>query len=413
MKQLKDYSEDIYKCTKCGLCQSVCPVFEATGLETAVSRGKFTLLNGILTGKIKFNKNISKYLDLCLGCKACFDFCPSGINAEEIIISARNYNYKLNGISLLKKLVVTNLDSKLNLSLLKLALSIYRKFGLAELISLITKKIIFLKQPIYIFHSQIMENVQYKKQMPVKPLSKQKIVYFPGCINNYINLSVKNSVRMVLEKNGFEVQIPDFSCCGMPSRSAGDFDTFKKQAEKNIALIPDDTDFLLTDCASCGSVWEHYAEIFDNDLKEKAQKIASKAVNIHKFLADIDLYIPENVNIDLNVTYHDPCHLKRFQNVYTEPRDLLKKIPGVNLTEMKDADKCCGASGTFCVVNPDISKSISRMKAENILNTKANAVATGCPSCKIGIAQGLAQVNKDLPVYQPVELLARLYLLEK
>jgi len=412
MKQLKDYSEDIYKCTKCGLCQSVCPVFEVTGLETAVSRGKFTLLNGILTGKIKFSKNISKYLDLCLGCKACFDFCPSGINAEEIIIAARNLNFNLNGISFLKKLIITNFDSKLNLNLLKFALSIYKNSELIKLTDLIANKIHFLKQYVYVFNSQVREHIQYKKLLPSKPQSKQKIVYFPGCINNYINQSVKNSVKMVLEKNGFEVLIPDFSCCGMPARSAGDFNTFKKQAEKNLALIDDDTDFILTDCASCGSVWEYYTDILDGDLKEKAQKILPKAVNINKFLAGIDLDIPKNVKLDLNVTYHDPCHLKRFQNVYIEPREILKKIPGINLTEMKDADKCCGASGTFCIVNPDISRKISRRKAENILAAKADAVATGCPSCKIGLAQGLVQTDADKPIYQPVELLAKLYLIE-
>ncbi|MDD3012479.1 MAG: (Fe-S)-binding protein, partial [Candidatus Gastranaerophilales bacterium] len=406
MKQLKDYSEDIYKCTKCGLCQSVCPVFEATGLETAVSRGKFTLLNGILTGKIKFGKNISKYLDLCLGCKACFDFCPSGINAEEIIISARNLNYNLNGISILKKFIISNFDSKLNLNLLKFALSIYRNSELITLTNLLANKIHSLKQYAYVFNSQIQENIQYKKLIPSKATSKQKIVYFPGCINTYINQSVKNSVKMVLEKNGFEVQIPDFSCCGMPARSAGDFVTFKKQAEKNLALIDDDVDFILTDCASCGSVWDHYTDILDDDLKEEAQKILSKAVNINKFLAEIDLYIPENVKLDLDVTYHDPCHLKRFQNVYIEPRELLKKISGINLVEMKESDKCCGASGSFCVVNPVISRAVSKKKAENIIATKANIVATSCPSCKIGISQGLAQVDADMQIYQPVELLA-------
>jgi len=412
MKQLKDYSEEIYKCTKCGLCQSVCPVFEATGLETAVSRGKFTLLNGILTGKIKFGKNISKYLDLCLGCKACFDFCPSGINAEEIIVSARSLNYSINGISFLKKFIITNFDSKQNLSLLKFALSIYKKYGLAALISFIAEKVSFLKQPVYVFNSQIRENMQYKKLTSAKSLSKKKIVYFPGCINNYINQSVKNSVKMVLEKNGFEVQIPDFSCCGMPARSAGDLENFKNQAEKNLALIDADVDFILTDCASCGSVWEHYAEILDGGFREKAQKVMSKAVNINKFLAGIDLYVPENVSIDLNVTYHDPCHLKRFQNVYVEPRELLEKIPGINLIEMRESDKCCGASGSFCVVNSVISRAISKRKAENIVATKADVVTTSCPSCKIGLSQGLAQVDADMPIYQPVELLAKLYLQE-
>ena len=80
MKNLEDYAGDINKCSKCGLCQSVCPVYKETGNDCAVSRGKFVMLDGVLKGDLKLNKNINKYLDLCLKCGKCSDFCPSGID---------------------------------------------------------------------------------------------------------------------------------------------------------------------------------------------------------------------------------------------------------------------------------------------------------------------------------------------
>lgn len=413
MKTLKDYSEDIYKCSKCGLCQAVCPVFEVTGLESAVSRGKFTLLNAALNNKIEFNKSFSKYLDLCLGCKSCYDFCPSGISAEEIIAAAKHHSYKINGAGFIKSFIIYNFNSDINFKLLKIALSVYRFIGLNIFTNLFAELIKPLRNPVKIFNTLVKEHIKYKKLTKVKNNLDIRVVYFPGCINEYVNSSVKNSIRIVLEKNGFNLNMPEFSCCGIPARSAGDMESFIQLAKKNLEKIDSDIDYLITDCASCGSVWQLYADILDGELKEKAQLLANKAVNINKFLTMFEIYIPENKSINKSVTYHDPCHLKRFQGISEEPRAILKLIPGIKFIEMSEADKCCGAAGTFCISNPEVSKAISVKKAENIAQTQADIISTSCPSCKIGIAQGLAEINKNIPGYQPVELLAQLYLTEK
>ncbi len=392
----------------------MCPVYRETGLETTVSRGKFTLLHGILTGKVEFSSKIAKYLDMCLGCKACYDFCPSGISAEEIITAARAENNKLNGINLLKRFIIWCFKSNMRLRLLKFTLNIYKKTGLRHIAGKLADKLGKLGEPISIFNLQLKENIEYKKLGPAREKTGLKVVYFPGCIGNYVNSSAKNAVVMVLEKNGIEAQIPEnLSCCGISSRSAGDMDTFKMLAEKNISLIPDDIDYLVTDCASCGSAWEFYPELFEGGLNQKAQKLYEKSININKFLDRIDLYIPENIALEKTVTYHDPCHLARFQYVTKEPRRLLQKIPGIDYREMQEADKCCGAAGTFCIVKPGISQAISKNKAQNILDSGADVVCTSCSACKIGISQGLVSLNTKKQVASPVELLARLYIQEE
>ena len=443
-KTLKQYAEDVYKCSKCGLCQSVCPVYKATGKETSVSRGKFTLLNGVLTGKLKLNKKIADNLQLCLGCKACFDYCPSGISAEEIITAARSESLKVNGIGFIKRFILDNFGSNFRLGLLKFGLGLYKVFlyyfnivlslrrvakprrgnlsnvensqkvGLLRSLRSLAMTIRKLKDFFALFNSQLREHVKYRKLKPIKPLSKLKIVYFPGCINNYVNPSVKNAVLIVLEKNGYSMQIPkSFKCCGIAARSAGDFKTFSELAEHNIKQIPDDIDYIITDCASCGSAWEFYPEFTEGKLKEKAEKLAKKAVNINKFLASKEIYLPKTSNINKKITYHDPCHLKRFQKIYEEPRKILKQLQGIEFQEMKDADVCCGAAGTFCISQPEISQAISSEKAQNILDTQADVVCTSCAGCKIGLYQGLIGKNSDIPVCHPVELLAQAYLEEK
>ena len=89
MKKLEDFADDINKCSKCGLCQSVCPVYRFTGNDCAVSRGKFVMLDGVLKGDLKLNKNIEKYLDMCLKCGKCKEFCPSNIEVCDIFNTAK------------------------------------------------------------------------------------------------------------------------------------------------------------------------------------------------------------------------------------------------------------------------------------------------------------------------------------
>ncbi|MDD3149265.1 MAG: (Fe-S)-binding protein [Candidatus Gastranaerophilales bacterium] len=391
MNELIKHQEDIYKCTKCGLCQSVCPVYEVTGLETTVSRGFFSILSGIIKGDLSFNKKTSKYLDMCLMCNACKDFCPSGINTEEIILSAKKVDFNKNGISFLKKFLIYCFCKKWILRTVSFFINFYKKLKINYISDFLPFK------NIKIFNRFIRENVKYKKPAILKGNSRLKIVYFPGCVNNYINPSAKNAVKIVLEANGIDITIPDFECCGILARNYGDINTFRDLAKKNIKKVSADIDYLITDCASCGYAWMEYLKYFD---------IPFKIIDINEFLIKENLEIPDNSGFKAKVTYHDPCHLKRGMGVSKEPREILQKIPNVIFEEMEDADKCCGAAGTFCVTNSKISQKISDNKAKNIIKTDCDYVCTSCSGCTIGLYQGLIAEKSDIQVLQTIELVA-------
>ena len=148
MQKLSDFKDDINKCSKCGLCQSVCPVYKITGNDCAVSRGKFVMLDGVLKGDLKLNKNIEKYLDLCLKCGKCTNFCPSAIDVCKIFETAK---YEYTKTTVLGKLIFF-LESK------------YIFGNILKIFQLITKP--------------------FRKSFPAKTLPALKIIYFKGCVNN-------------------------------------------------------------------------------------------------------------------------------------------------------------------------------------------------------------------------------------
>src|SRR5574344_2074779 len=134
MKSFFDFKDDIHKCSKCGLCQSVCPVYKVTGNDCAVSRGKFIMLNGVIKGDLKLSKNINKYLDMCLKCNACKEFCPSDIDAKQMFTTAKSEYFKKCPSSFLIKGFQSKLVFNSVLNLTKIASNAYRTFKIDKLV---------------------------------------------------------------------------------------------------------------------------------------------------------------------------------------------------------------------------------------------------------------------------------------
>jgi Fe-S oxidoreductase len=109
--------------------------------------------------------------------------------------------------------------------------------------------------------------------------------------------------------------------------------------------------------------------------------------------------------VELKVTYHDPCHLRRGQGIRDEPRALLASIPGLRFTEMREPDFCCG--GMAASANRDLAERLARRKAQAILETGAQAVVTSCPTCQEIIDRALRRTGRGVEVLSLPEILLR------
>lgn len=411
MKKLNDYKADIHKCSKCGLCQSVCPIYELTGNDCAVSRGKFIMLNGVAKGDLKNSKTIAKYMDMCLKCNACKDFCPSGIDAAKIFLSAKADYFEKSKFSFITKFFQSQQVFNAILSCIKLASTIYRALKidkLAEKFYPILKKFGWLGKKIILANEFLRSSTELKKAPQIKtPQSnsastkKVKVIYFKGCVNESVNPKVKTAVENILEKLNIEIIPIDFQCCGIPFLSSGNANQFKKQAKFNISQIPKDFDFFLTDCASCQDAFLNYKNYLDDEnLLNKLGKINEKSINVVEFLSTFVHTIEFEKNT--SITFHKPCHLKDTKFVF----DIISKMKNVNYVQMNDYDKCCGFAGEFAIKNAELSTKLSSQKARNAIKTNADYILSTCPSCTLGITQGLIEINEQKPVLNIIEFIS-------
>lgn len=388
-KELRDFREDIYKCSRCGLCQSVCPVYKVTLNECCVSKAKFNMLNGVLNGDLALNSRIKDYLDICIGCNACKEFCPSNIDAREIFTVVKAQYYKENKVSPLEKIFDSYLLFKAMLRLAKFSFFFYRFFRIGKMVKFLSS---FLPQKILLLNALIKEN--YPKNARLKKNVQSRILFFPGCFNKYLNASSFKALKKIFSSLDIEFVFGDFECCGVSYLSAGKIEEFKKLAKMNIKKLGSGYDLLLTDCASCNFVLKEYKKYLPT---KEAQMLSQKCVNVLDFLKNRKII----ANRHIRVTVHKPCH-EDFDFV-----SLLKNIENVEYVEAADFDKCCGFSGKFALKYPEISTEISWRKALAFLDTKADCIVTTCPACVLGVNQGLIAAKAHVPVLNVLEFIAK------
>ncbi|HLO25145.1 MAG TPA: heterodisulfide reductase-related iron-sulfur binding cluster, partial [Geobacteraceae bacterium] len=253
---------------------------------------------------------------------------------------------------------------------------------------------------------------RHPEVIPGEP-GKPRIVYFVGCMTNFVYTEVGEAALALFRHLGCTVIIPKAQqCCGLPGMSGGDLATVRELAEKNLAALEKyEADYVMTACATCGgALHKFYPAIIGRkhpELLARCQALADKTVDASVLLQKLGLN-PEETGTGeaLNITYHDPCHL-RTRAITRQPRELLQAAPGVQLSEMEGADKCCGLGGTFNVYHYDTSMHINAPKTAAIVKTGADAVVTGCPGCMMQLSDGLKRQGEKIRVMHTLEVLAR------
>ena len=411
--QLQKVAEALLRCNKCGFCLAGCPVYKVTGIEWTAARGKLSLLRSVLDGELELNEIAEPILG-CLTCNGCVDHCPSGVITDDLILKARAELMQKQGQPWLQKLIFHELlpnPSRLQklsrvLGWLQISglRSLARKLGLTGLLGNASKAERIV--PPIPFRYKITDASSPRLEHP-----SYRVAYFIGCAGANLTPGITEAAMRVLNKHNVAVILPDFVCCGMPAYGYGDIIATLAMARKNIDLAGAlGVDVIITTCATCGSLLKRYPELLgeDTDYSVRAGDFAGKVRDISEFLVDIGLNT-EMGTLQHKVTFHDPCHLGRFQKVTSPPRQILQSIPGVEFIEMAESNMCCGAAGSYSLSHYELSMKVLSRKMQNTARTGADLLVTCCPGCSMQLAYGIREQGLKMKSMDLVELLDLAY----
>jgi L-lactate dehydrogenase complex protein LldE len=228
------------------------------------------------------------------------------------------------------------------------------------------------------------------------------------CLVDLIRPSIGFATAKLLHATGCVLKVPRQSCCGQPAFNSGDRATAREIAQQVIdAFAP--YDYVVAPSGSCaGMLRVHYPELFrgDPNWQPRADALAEKTYELVSFLVDVCRIDRVAARLEAVATYHDSCSGLRELGIRDQPRRLLATVEGLRLTEMRDADVCCGFGGTFCVKYPEISNAIVGKKAAAIAATGADLLLAGDLGCLMNMAGKLQRVGADIEVRHIAEVLA-------
>jgi L-lactate dehydrogenase complex protein LldE len=238
--------------------------------------------------------------------------------------------------------------------------------------------------------------------------SDKHVGLFVTCLVDLIRPSVGFAAVKLLEDAGCRVDVPLQSCCGQPAFNSGDRNTTRVIAEQVVAAF-EPYDFVVAPSGSCAGMLKiHYPELFAGDVawEVRVEAFCAKTHELVSFLTDVLKVTSIDVRFDGMATYHDSCSGLRELGIRAQPRRLLSGVEGLTLTEMTDADVCCGFGGTFCVKYPDISNAIVAKKTESIAASGAGMLLAGDLGCLMNMAGKLQREGRAIKALHVAEVLA-------
>lgn len=417
---IKELEDQLADCTRCGMCQAVCPVFGQTRREADVARGKLALLDGLAQEMFTDPKGVSQRLNRCLLCGSCEKNCSSGVQVVDIFLKARTILAGYQGLPPAKKLLLQKLLGRPRLLDRLLEYGAAYQHLVAKPLSNRTGTSCgrLLTLPLRGRHFLPLADTPFHRESPSldNPAGRSglRVAFFPGCLLDKVLPQVARAAVKTLQFHQVGIYMPEGqACCGIPAISGGDMETFQNLVRHNVELFQKGQfDYLVTACATCTftlrKLWPLAAKRGLGPLAPSALRLAEKTLDISQFLASRFSIRPAESASDgaERITYHDPCHLKKSIGVAAEPRSLIACSPERRLVEMPDADACCGMGGSFNIEHYDLSRQIGEQKRDSIAATGCRTVATGCPACMMQLADALSKAGDDVAVKHVIEIYA-------
>ena len=397
----------VQTCVHCGFCLAACPTYRELGQEMDSPRGRIVLMKQVLEGKLAWTA-AQLHVDRCLGCLACEPACPSGVPYRDLIspfrAMAESKFERPPAVRLRRWLAAQTIPYPRRF---RLALR-GAKFGrwLGALVPASLRPMLALAP------AQVPPAVRVPGFTAAQGPRRARVALLAGCAQQVLDPDINLATIEVLARNGVEVVVPEGQgCCGGLAWHTGDLAAARRFARRNLAAFPTDVDAILTNAAGCGSALHEYHLVLRGTPDEaRGEAFRHRVVDVSAFLCRLGLSaLPAGFGRPLRVAYHDACHLANAQGVQSEPRSLLRSIPGLDLLEIANAHLCCGSAGTYNLDQPEIAASLGAQKAQTVVETDAEIVASGNIGCLTQLSTQLRRQGSTIQVRHTLQVLRDAY----
>lgn len=351
---------EIRKCIECSACLSNCPIVHETweypGPMIIRQLARLELDPRDVEDRVSMAMNEALYT--CTTCKMCEDICPKNIKIPSL------------AVELLR------------------AKAVEAGYPLAEGQQGFVNQIIATGRAVPEKEPGLLHTLETEEFLVDNP--RGRVGFFTGCLIDYRMQSTGRALIEVLNRNGVDVIVPKEQwCCASPAFRTGDLHTAHAAAERVTEIFETagrkfNFDTVVVACAGCGkTLREDHIPLIQ---EKRGEPPKFKVYDMAEYMLDVigkENIVPPKGEINLKITYHEPCHLGRGQGVVDQPIELLKMIPGVEYIDDPMKNRCCGAGGGVRAGLRDLSMKIATTKKEYIEATGADMVTTECPFCTI------------------------------
>ncbi len=385
----KQADEILRRCVHCGFCNATCPTYQLLGDELDGPRGRIYQIKQVLETQ-QASTTIQQHLDRCLSCLNCETTCPSGVKYGQLLDIGR-------------QIVNDKVKRPFRERLLRVALAnIVPHTGRTKFL------LSGLKWFKYLF-PQLARRYLPDTNRLAKPSTKihaRKVLLLDGCVQPALAPNINLTLINLLDKLDIStVQVKSAGCCGAVSHHLSQHRQAQLFMRNNIdawwPYVEEGAEFIITTASACSLFLKDYERLLADDAKyaAKAQKISAMCRDISEVLNLDNLPFNCGAYSGKNVAFHSPCTLQHGLGITGKVEALLRHM-GMNILPVKDAHICCGAAGTYSILQKQLSNSLRASKLHFLEQTEPDVIATANIGCLLQLRAATA-----IPVKHWVELL--------
>ncbi len=444
---LADQQEGLLNCVHCGFCLPACPTYRRLGDEADSPRGRLYLMQAVVEGRLDAaSAAFQEHIGRCLGCRACEPACPSGVEYGRLLELARHVGGEARRPGLATRLLLRVVGTRWLARPAMAAARLLRATGAPALVA--SAKFVpgrrgrlaaamlasSARGRLPVGETAAAEATTGPRVRPAaagsavgaglradRPSSDRPptapsgrpptVAVLDGCVQAGLFARVNKATVRVLETNGYRVApAPGQGCCGALHAHAGDLRAARALARRNVeAFRKAGTDYVAMNASGCGAAMASYGELLarDPELAGPAAEVAAKVRDVSQLTAERGPVA--GAPVAAKVACDEPCHLLHAQGLPRSAERILRAVPDLDVVPLANAAECCGGAGIYGLAQPELGGRIGGDKVDAVLESGAQALATGNPGCMMQIGAELRLRGCRLPVLHPVEILDESY----